>query len=345
MFALSASLALSASAVLVLGGCSKRVEEPISESRLVPSPAPLVTSASAAAPNEQPPVTEATPLLTLPSSAYQASIFVDGDGVELLTASAAYHLVPGKEPLRRAIDLGFGATVTRQHYVYWSNGTLWSEPRRAQGASAPKQLQRLAHPPQRIAADITGAAIAWLEHAEDGRDSLQTLGKPAPKTLYTSPGSIDALTLIGQSVYFVERPEGDRWRIGSVKLTGAAPSFTASKAGRWPAMLSGTKELVYYDGNGHDLLALSLDLKQERTVAKGFICSPLSAALNVYCATMSGVFEVTGTARPRQLVASSNVVASLSADARRLAFIVDTGSRDQDQLTVKTLAVGAAAAP
>ncbi len=315
--------------------CSKRVEEPLSQPRLTSAPA--VPTASRAASAEQVPLREPTQLLTLPSSAYQASIFVDSEAVEVLTNNAAYQLVPGREPLRRALDLGFAATVTRHSYVYWSKGALWGAERHAPAAHGPRQIQKLSHQPQRIVSDVTGEAIAWLDHSEDNRYALRAPQKDGEKALYTSPGSIDALTLIAASVYFVERPDADGWRIGRVPLSGAAASFTARKAGRWPAMLSGARELVYYDGKNRDVIALSLDLQHERTLAKGLICSPLSAVERVVCAAMNGVFEVPGASEPRQLVASSNLITGLSSNAERLAFIVDVGGRGQDQLAVKLL--------
>lgn len=325
--------------------CSRRVEEPLSESRLTPSPTVLIPSSAPSA--EPASLVEPTPLLTLPSSAYQASIFVDADAVEVLTHDAAYHLVPGREPLRQALNLGFAATVTRQNYVYWSNGAIWSAPRRAPTAGGPRRIQTLSHQPQHIVSDIAGEALAWVDHSEEHRYSLGTAQKQGETTLYTSPGSIDALTLIADSVYFVERPDGASWRIGRAPLSGAAPSFTAPKVGRWPAMLSGAQELVYCDGKSRDVLALSLDLRHEHTLAKGLICSPLSATQGVYCAAMNTVFEVPEAGKPRQLVASSNLITGLSGNAERLAFIVDVGRSGQDQLAVKMLPLtpNASAAP
>ncbi len=297
-----------------------------------------MAEAASAVPSAEPAaLREPTQLLTLPSSAYQASIFVDAAGVELLTPNAAYHLVPGHEPVRHPLDLGFASTVTERSYLYWSNGALWSAARDAAAAQGPRQIQKLSHQPQRIVADATGETIAWLDHSADNRDSLWTANKGREKALYASPGSIDALTLIAGALYFVERPNDAGWRIGRVPLSGPGASFTPSKSGRWPAMLSGAQELVYYDGKSRDVLALSLDLSHERTLAKGQICSPLSATEHVYCAAVNGVFEVPELGPPRPLVAAGHLVTALSGNAERLAFIVDVGRSGQDQLAVKLL--------
>src|SRR6185369_9950920 len=149
---------------------------------------------------------------------------------------------------------------------------------------APSRLATLAAPPQRIASDIGSEEIAWLSHAADNRFALETLENGRVKRLYDSPGSIDALVVLGGAVFFVERPGTTGWRIGKAAFSGGQLSFTASKSGRWPAMLGGARELVYYEGSRREVLALAPDLQRERTLAKDFICSPLAVAASVYCA-------------------------------------------------------------
>ena len=331
-----ASLAL---ALLTCSSCSKRIAEPISESHLTASPTPAAASAVSA---DASPQLVPTQLLTLPSSAYQASLFVDDEAVELLTNTVAYRLVPGKDPVPRALDLGFARTVTHHSYVYWSNGAIWSAPRGSATANAsPRRILTLSHQPQRFVADIDDEreTIAWLDRSEDDHYALNTAQKQGVKRLYTSPGSIDALALAADAVYFVERPEAQGFRIGRVALADGATRFTASKSGRWPAMLSASKEVVYYDGSSHEVLALSLDLQHERRLAKDLICSPLAVTANVYCSAMNRLFEVpeSGAAAPRQVVTSPLLITSLAAHAERLAWIVDSGGRDHDQLLVNTL--------
>jgi len=330
---------------LAVTGCS-RVEEPVSERRLAPS-SPATTTAPP--PPSAPPAPPSAPtlLLTLPSSAYQAAIFADDEAIELLTSSAAYRLLLGEEPLERALDLSFAATVTRQSYVYWSQGAIWSEARRATKPGGATKLAALVEQPQRFVADIARDEFAFLAHSTDDHYSIHKLEQRRVKTLYTSPGSIDALTMIGDALYFVERPSNADWRIARVKLSGGKVSFTASKTGRWPATLSGTKsDLVYYDGNRRDVLALSPDLEQERVLAKDFICSPLAVGANVYCSTMEGIFELSATSKPRQIVAASRkLITNLAVSSERLAFITDVGGHGQDQLAVNVVPLAEPGAP
>jgi hypothetical protein len=328
----------------VVAACN-RVEEPVSERRLTPSPQDPPSAASAPAPAPQP-LLAPTQLLSLPSSAYQASLFADDEAIELLTSSAAYRLLPGKEPLVRTLDLGFAATVTRQNYIYWSQGAIWSEPRRAPKAGGATKLAALAEQPQHFVADLAADEFAFLTRSEDSRYAIQTLVKGRVKALYTSPGSIDALTMIGDGLYFVERPDNGNWRIARVQLAGGDATFTVSKGGRWPSLLHGSKQVVYYDGSHRDVLTLSLDLQQERVLAKDFICSPLAVAASVYCSTMEGIFELSVAGKPRQVVpASRKQITNLAANSERLAFISDAGGHGQDQLAVFSVPLSKPSAP
>lgn len=328
----AALLALS----VTFAGC-RRIEEPISDRQATPS-LPSATAAVAVSP----PLAAPIELLRLPSSAYQALIFADDEAIELLTSSAAYRLLPGKAPEQRALDLGFAATVTRKSYVYWSRASIWSESRRAATLGGPTKLAALAAQPQRFVADIARDEFAFLSRSEDDRYAISKLEHGRVKRLYTSPGSIDALTMLGDALYFVERPGNAGWRIARLKLSGGDATFTASKTGRWPASLSGVKELVYYDGSRRDVLTLSPDLQQERTLAKDFICSPLAVGASVYCSTMEGVFELQATGTPRQVVAASrHLITNLAASSARLALVTDVGGQGQDQLAVNVVSLSA----
>ena len=345
----ASTLALFAVSVL-LGNC-KRVEEPLADERTVhpsrakPSAADATPTPSAA----QVALAAPTPRLTLPSSAYQASLFADDEAIELLTSTAAHRLLPGKEPLTRAIALGFAATVTRKSYVYWSQGALWSEPRSTPKPSGATKLGALPTQPQRIVADISGDEFALVMHAAGAQDTIAKLDHQRLKTLYTSPGSIDALTMIGDALYFVERPGSTGFRLGRVRFSGGEAIFSNDKSGRAPALLRGTRELVYYDGARRDVLGSSPDLQHERVLAKDFICSPLAALANVYCSTMEGVFELTENAPPRQIVpASRKLITNLAVNSRQLAFITDVGAQGEDRLSLYSVPLSntnAAAAP
>jgi len=319
-------------------GCN-RVEEPASDGRpastlpvaaapaLVPTPEP--DSAALIAPRE---------LLSLPSSAYQASLFADDEAIELLTASAAYRVAPGLEPESRALDLGFAATVTRQSYIYWSQGAVWSAARRARKPSGATKLAALSEQPQRFVADIAGDEFAFLTRSADDHYAIAKLHKGRVKTLYTSPGSIDTLTMIGDTLYFVERPKDAGWRIARVDTSGGEATFGAPQSGRWPAQLRGRDEPVYYDGSRRTVLSLSADLQRERVLAKDIICSPFAVAANVYCSTMEGVFELPSEGKPRRIVpVSRKLITNLAANSQQLAFITDAGGQGQDRLTLNVV--------
>lgn len=325
-------------AAVALSAC-RRVEEPPGQLRLAAS-----ASAATPAPSLPPLPTrlEVSELLTLPSSPYQAALFVDGEVIELLAGTAAYRLIPGKPPLRTELDLGFAATVTRQAYVYWSKGAIWSAERAGSGSAAPKLLVRVAEQPQRLVANAAGTELAWLEHFAGSRYAIAKRDGNVAKRLYTSSGSIDALVLSEDVAFFVERPSSAGWRVGRLALDTGAATFTAESTGRWPAMLGAARELFYYAGSRREVVSLSLDLQREHVLAKDFVCSPLVAASQVYCANLDGIFELTASGAPRQLVAGSRrVVASLAADERRLAFVSDVGQHGQDRLSVSVVALDA----
>jgi hypothetical protein len=340
-FMCGSTAALAVVTSIALGAC-RRVEEPGADRH---TPVRVVASSLAAANDDaatlaksEPSLLAPTQLLTLPSSAYQASLFADDEAIELLTASAVYRLLPGKEPAPRALDLGFAATLTRQSYVYWSQGAIWSAPRRAPGAT---KLAILAEQPQRFVADMARDEFAFLTRSEGDRYAIHKLENRRVKTLYTSPGSIDALTMIGDALYFVERPSGGNFRIARVKLAGGDATFTSSKTGRWPARLAGNNELIYYDGARRNVLALSLDLQHERELAKDFICSPMAVAASVYCSTMEGIFELSATGQPRQVVAASRaLITNVAANSESLVFITDVGTTGQDRLAVNVVPLG-----
>lgn len=295
--------------------------------------APPAPDPPAASRPEADAVAEVRVLLSLPRSAYHASITGDPDDVAyLLTSTAAYRLAPEHPPAETPMDLGFGATVTRSSIVYWSRGAVLEAPK---AGGAPRRLVTLAERPQLFVAST--AAIGWLRRASDGSFSLNALLAKKPTTLYTSHGSIDAVTMLGEQIFFVERPAGTDWRIGRIGPTvGATPEFTALRSGRAPAMLAGRHDLVFYDGHRSEVRRLSLDLRHERTPVSGFICSPVAVSEHIYCAQPDGIFELRPDERPRRLVSgdTQRLVTDLAATPKRLLWIVDAGA---DKLEIRAL--------
>ena len=226
--------------------------------------------------------------------------------------------------------------------MHWSRGAIVESPK-AGGAS--RRLVALAGPPQMIVA--AGNRIAWLQRSGDGHFSVQVLSGKAPRTAYSSTGTIETMAAGDEGIFFVERPAGSEpsaapaasnWRIGRVPLTGGAPVFTSLRKGRAPAMLVARGDLFYYQGDGYEVRRLSPDLQRERALASGFVCSPIAVSAYVYCAQVEGLFEL----RPDERPAASSPAAprgwspTSPATPRRLLWIVDAGP---DRLEVRELAL------
>ncbi len=271
-------------------------------------------------------------MLALPSSAYHASIEADEDGFVVLTRTAAHRLTPGAAPLQTSLDLAFGATTTRKSVLFWSEGAVLQAPKRGGRA---RRLGALPARPQRFVS--SGDDFAWLEKGDEGAFAIFTLEGPKPHLTYASPGRIEALAMLSDWVFFVERPADGSWRIGGVKSIGGTPVFTAPRKGRAPAMLVGAEQLYYYDGNSFEIRRLTPDLQQGETLAKGFVCSPLAVFEHVYCAQVEGLFELRAGVRPRRLVPAhlGAPITALAVNAGHVAFITDAGA---DQLEVKVIA-------
>jgi hypothetical protein len=270
-------------------------------------------------------------MLALPSSAYHASLEPDEEGFVVLTRTAAHRLVPGGAPLEMPLDLAFGATTTRQSVLFWSDGAVRQAPKRG---GSPRQLAGLPARPQRFVS--SGDEFVWLEKNAENRFSIVTLNGAKPHLTYASTGRIEALAMLSDWVFFVERPADGSWRIGGVKHIGGTPVFTAPRQGRAPAMLVAAQQLYYYDGNTIEIRRLSPDLQQEETLAKGFVCSPLAVFEHVYCAQVDGIFELRAGALPRRLVPArlGTPITALAVNERHVAFVTDAGA---DKLEVKVV--------
>lgn len=299
-------------------------------SAALPSASPRASSTASLA------IAEPTVRLALPTSAYQVSLAADEDAVYVLTSDAAYRVPNVGRVQKTELDLGIGPALTRSFVLYWSKGGLWRAPK--QGGK-PERIATLAHQPQYFAS--SGDDFAWLDHDDAGKFSISTLQSKAPKLLYAAAGMIDAVTMIQGSVFFVERVAEGSWRFGRVSVTGGQLAFSATKSGRSPAMLAGTHNVTYYDGNQREVRALAADFRREETLMKDFICSPIAVAERVYCAQLQGLYELPGKGRPAQLVSESGraPMAALVASRTHVAWLSDTGP---DQLELKTLALGAA---
>jgi hypothetical protein len=275
----------------------------------------------------------------MPISAYATSIAMDDDAVYLMTSNAAYRLVAG-EPVRGIqLELGIGPVLTHSAFVFWSDGTIWSAPK--QGGET-RELGKFPHRPQYFVS--SGEALSWVDETDDGLYTIQTLDARKPRVLASSTGEIRALDMIGDAVYFVQRPAAGTWRIGVVHVNGGAPEYGTTQTGRAPSQLAGSDGLYYYDLDRARVLKLSLDLRREEVQLKDLVCSPIHVSNRIYCGCVEGLFDVSkDTHRPRVLSYNRpGTITSITSTAAGVAWVVDLGS---DQLAVDLLPASEAEGP
>jgi len=293
-----------------------------------PSPSRATSSASQTA---APLIPAPKRLTTLPVSAYRATIALDDHAVYLMTSNAAYRIVEGQATQGLRLDLGVGPVLTRTSFVFWSNGAVWSAPK---AGGPPRELAKVPHQPQYFVS--SGEALAWVDQADDGRYTIQTLDARKPRVLLSSPGEIRALLMLGDAVYFVQRPADDLWRIGLVRTGGGEPQYASTKKGRAPAQLTGSDAVYYYDLETKRILGLSLDLRQEEVYLKELVCSPIHASTRIYCGCVEGLFDVSKETRQPRVLAYDRpgTITSVTSNSKAVAWLVDVGS---DQLAIDSL--------
>ena len=279
--------------------------------------------------------------MTLPESAYGKTLIADSEAVYLLTAGAAYRLVEGKPPVKLELDLGIGPAATRDAIVFWSEGAIFLASRKTGKA---RRLVSLPHQPQQFVA--AGEHFAWLDHADDGRFTIQTVRGQLPSVIHTTQRQVDVITMLGESVVFVERTEEGRWHFASVRLKGGDIVYSAGHTGRTPAQLVATEDIYYYDGNSFEIRRLARDLKSENVVAKGSVCSPMAVAGQVYCGAVEGPYQISEKRPvPLPLVeGGGRSVTALAANERRVFWVRDEGAEKLSVQSV-TLSSEAAASP
>lgn len=344
----SAWLTWLAFAIGLLAGCERRPEEPVGTSHAAaglaavggsgaaaPSavaseswPAALASAGAGAAGDVAPDVRE---LLSLPRSAYQATLAADEDAFYVLTSDAAYRVQAGAAPAKRALDLGFGAAVMRASFVFWSGGAIVEAPKRG-GA-----LRRLLPWPERPQGFYASPDhFAWLERSENGAGRLRSLSGKKARDSYVGAAPIDAVALLNDWLFFVERVGGDSYRIGGVPAGGGTPAFTAARRGRSPSSLVGQRDLYFYDGKGFAVRKLSPDLAREETLSSGIVCSPIAVANErVFCGSVEGVFELREGKRHSLSPGKRRTpVAGIAANADYVAWLAEAG---ENQLVVKAV--------
>jgi hypothetical protein len=279
------------------------------------------------------PMAEPTTLLTARGSAYAAALALDDEGSYLLTQDAAYRLAPDRVPERWGLDLGLSPALMRDQFLYWSAGAFRQADKRG---GEPTVLATIAHQPQRVA--TSGDEFAWLDQAERGRFSIQTLDGSNPRVLCAPGGYVAALAMGEELVYFVEQGPGAGWRLGAVPLSGGTPHYSATKPGRTPAMLAVAGDVFYYDGPSLTVRRVSPGLEREEVIAEDVICSPIAVAEHVYCAQPAGLLEIgfDGAVRRAIPLRQKGTITAVSATATRLTWLMDVG---RDALAVQTVAL------
>ncbi len=297
------------------------------------APAPVASGRSGAAPVsvEAPLRVAPETLLTLDSSAYGARIALDDEAAYLFVADGAHRLVPGRAPLRMPLDLGLGPVLTRTSVVFWSQGAIFAAPKRGGPA---RRLGEVPHQPQYLV--TSGDRFAWLDRAEDGRFTIQTLDEKRARVVYAPAGPVATLTMLHDWVFFVEQLAPSSWRLGGVSLAGGTPTFTAAKQGRTPAALATASDLYFYDGSTLTVRRVSPDLEQETILAQRFICSPIAVSDRILCAQVGGLFELRGEGSPPVALVERmrGPVTAIAADSAQVVWVTDAG---RDRLAVERL--------
>jgi hypothetical protein len=279
-------------------------------------------SLSAAASNTAPvPRPEPRSLFQLDTSAYTATLSADEDGsLYVLTSHAAYRLRAGEPALHWALELGDTPTLSARGIVYWLDGALRMVPKMGGPAEV---LAKVPRPPRSLSAAREN--LAWVEPDASGA-ILRTLVGSEPRSLYRSSGEIEALALMDDRAYFVERSQ-ERWRLGTVALSGGAPRFTEQYTTRTPALLATAGDVFFYDGPSSTVRRFSSGLEREEVVGRDVICSPLAVSERIYCSQISLLFELPRDGGPARLLAPkrAGTIAALVATKTRLAWLLDVG--------------------
>jgi hypothetical protein len=272
-----------------------------------------------------------TEVMTDQTSAYRAGLFVDDDAIYLLTDPVAYVIVPGSAPRTVPVANGETAAITRSEFVYWSTGALWGVPKAGGRA---RRIGPLNLRPQFLMA--AGDAVAWLTMVKRDRFVLQTLHGSVARTILSYDGRIETAAMTDRDVYFVQRDDAERWRIGKVPLQGGAPVYAASHEGPTPAKLAIANEVYYYDVKTGSVRKLPRDLSREDTVVSDLVCSPIAVGVRIYCPNIEGMFELArhDGAKIMPLFPSKERLTAVAASSKFLVWLSDPGP---DRLSLKMI--------
>jgi hypothetical protein len=299
--------------VLVALGCARPSTDEPTVTRAQGSA--LASNSAATAPRLEP-----RSVQRLELSAYTATLAADDEAVYVLASHAAYRFADGQPAAHWQIELGDTPALAGRSFVYWLDGKLRRAPKQG---GAVEILANVPQAPRRLSA--SGEQLAWVEPRPD-HSLLRTLHGSEPRTIYRSAGELEALALVDDQAFFVERAH-ERWRLGTVALGGGAARFTEAHPTRTPASLAIAGDVFYYDGPSRTVRRVPFDLSREEVVARDVICSPLTVADRIYCSQISLLFELPRDGgQPRPLVPKRpGTIAALVATKTRVAWLLDVG--------------------
>jgi len=301
--------------------CSKRSASQAAATKAEPA---AVASVSAL----PPPASEPQARHRLELSAYAGTLAADDDAVYVLARHGAYRLGAAGALEHWSIELGDTPALGSRRIVYWLDGKLRHAPKHGGPGEV---LASVARAPRRLCA--SGERLVWDE-PEGTTSQLRTLDGSEPRTIHRGEGTIEALALVDDQAYFVERAQ-QGWRLGAVALGGGPVRFTEPRAARAPAQLVAAGDVFFYDGPSSSVRRISSDLLREDVVARDVICSPLAVADRAYCAQIDLLFDLPRDGgKPRLLAPKrSGTIVTLVATASRVAWLLDVGE-DRSELEV-----------
>jgi hypothetical protein len=272
-------------------------------------------------------------LLSLPVSAYHAGVALTDGAVVVTTPGRVYRLDAEAREATLSPPEDSPVAVEGGSLVYWSAGGFW----RQSFGGDPNRIGDGSERPIALAASAD--AFAWLERSAVGAFTIKTLRGSETLTLYSSPTPISALTMEQDVVLFIEAMGPSAWRLGRVSVDGGKARLSPAKASRPPAMLGSYRDQVYYYGGlKWGLRAASVDLGDERTIAKGVVCSPLAAAEHLYCAQVRGLAQLSETGEVLRWITENHgrLITAVAADSKRVVWIGEAG---ETSLQVEMLAL------
>jgi hypothetical protein len=330
-----------------LGGCRRTAqEEELARAR---AEAPAKPQPPREAPTQnraEPPVADESAthrarldpetVLELDESAYHTDLVFDGPDIVVTTASHSYRVRLDQPLIAHPIPKGARAVWGATSLVYWKDGTFFRASAKDPGVrlcSDPRAPAELAH---------QGDMPVWVSRDAEGGFSIRTCRKSASQELYQSANAITTLAAQKEKVFFVETQKDGAYRFKSLSTAQSANQSSSSpfRPGRTPSVLVPFQdELFYYAGLEGGVRAITSDLKLERTVHLGWICSPLAVAFGrIFCASVDGIGQM--PLRPDgqnppvwHSLKLRGPVTALAANETHVAWVSDSG---KNHLTLET---------